>query len=380
LRVSTHRRFARTGVPLALDPQAFGLEISDIEVTEPFQLVANGAVAVVDVRGPLTHDGMAFDSYAAVLGRVRAALSSKARSVVMRIDSPGGDVFGAFDTADALRASAKAAGKRLIAFSEARMQSAAYALACAADEIVITSVANVGSIGVIVAHVDTTGADAAMGLRFEVFSSGERKADGNPHVKLTSTAQAAIQRSIDDTAAVFFDLVRERRGLNARAFGGRVWVGVAAWEDGIVDRVESWDALIARLGSAKAAPIAAPKPAKPASTMQKPATASAPKITRAPSAQRETPIMSAKKTQAELEREAIADLTRTHGPEAARKFREAMDRTRAQAKVAAGTPTQAEAIASLPRPIAEAMGLIPKDTGYHNTPGGAVHYPTEPSA
>ena len=244
------RRFYRAGI-LALDPQAFGLEVTAAEpsASAPFTLVCGGAVAVVCIEGPLVNSGPLFDTYADIRGRVDLALASSAHTVVLDFDSPGGEVFGVFDAARALRASAVAAGKRLVAFSAARLQSAAYALATAADEIVISSVSSVGSIGVIVAHADVTGADAQLGVKFEVFASGERKADGNPHIKLSDEARASIKQSIDDTAAVFFALVKERRGIDASKFEGRTWIGVAALSDGIADCVESRDSMLQRLAS-----------------------------------------------------------------------------------------------------------------------------------
>jgi capsid assembly protease len=243
------RRYHRPGI-LALDPQALGTEIAAAKPpVAPFRLEADGRAAVIDVCGALGEGDPECVSYSDIRARAREAFQSSAAYVVLNIDSPGGTVFSAFDTPAALRAEAKAAGKTLIAFSSARMQSAGYALACAADRIVCSSVAAVGSIGVIVAHVDMTRVDAAMGLRFEIFSSGKRKADGNPHVPLDEAASASIQRSIDDTAAVFFDLVRETRGIEAQALQGASWVGAAAKTAGVVDEVMSWDSLLAQLAS-----------------------------------------------------------------------------------------------------------------------------------
>lgn len=244
------RRFYRAGI-LALDPQAFGLEFliaAAARAAEPFELAGDGKVAVVHVCGPLVHGDPHFDSYADIVKRGAAAFASEAHTVALKIDSPGGDVYGAFDTPRTLRAMAEAAGKRLVSYSEARMQSAGYALACAGERVVCSSVASVGSIGVIVAHADVTGADKAMGVRFEVFTSGERKADGNPHIPLSDESRAAIQRSIDDTAAVFFALVHDRRaGLDAKPLQGASWVGGAAVAAGVVDDVMSWDSFVAEL-------------------------------------------------------------------------------------------------------------------------------------
>lgn len=243
--------FRRTGL-LALEPSAFGAPFAIfLPPAEPFQLF--GDVAVVDVAGPLTYDGCLSDCYRGIRARFDAALKSDAATVVVRYRSPGGEVSGAFDLARTLPQLAKEARKRYVAFTETQCQSAAYALASGADEIVLTDTANVGSVGVISVAVETTKADAAAGLHFEIFASGARKADGNPHQTWTEEARESAQAGIDASAEIFFELVAKHRGISAKRLEGASFMGEAAVAKGLADRVESWDQLLARLGAAGAA-------------------------------------------------------------------------------------------------------------------------------
>lgn len=212
-----------------------------VEAVNPSAPVNEGGVACVDVRGPLTHhQTFGLDCYDAVLARVRAAVATEAHTVLLKLDSPGGDVYGCFETARAIRAAAAAGGKKLVAYVDGRATSAAYALACAADEIVVPATGCVGSIGVVDMLASVARQDAAMGIDVAVVTSGARKADGNPHVPLSEGALAAHQAHVDELAAVFYAWVAERRPLSVEAVRGleaALFVGASALAAGLVDQV-----------------------------------------------------------------------------------------------------------------------------------------------
>ena len=129
----------------AIEPKAFGMmfELPERPKSEPFEIV--GRFAVVSVCGPLVQHGPSWwDNYDAISERVQAALASPCEAVILRIDSPGGDASGSFDLAREIRAMAT---KKIVAFTDTMCASAAYAIACAADEIVVSRTATVGSVG-----------------------------------------------------------------------------------------------------------------------------------------------------------------------------------------------------------------------------------------
>lgn len=195
----------------AWEPSAYGGFWSEEQRPKPYRMA--GAVAVVEIIGALdTRAGWWWDGYDAVLTRTRAALEDPAvRAVVLEIDSPGGMAAGNLDTAQAMRAAADAAGKPLVAHAGTMACSAAYALACAADKVLLTADGAVGSIGTIATVYDRTKANADRGLDVRVVRSGALKADPHPDAPLTDAAVARVRARINELAGMFAGWVAERR-------------------------------------------------------------------------------------------------------------------------------------------------------------------------
>lgn len=252
-------RYAPIGL-LALAPRAYGELFAGPAAPADEE---QGLVAVVNVRGPLMHHAdPCFDSYDAIKARVRGALASGARAVVLRIDSPGGLVSGCFDTVRELRAMAAAAGKPLIGYAE-QASSAAYALLCACSRAYAAASGTVGSIGVIDTVIDVTAADAAQGVKVALVTSGARKADGNPHAPLTDAKLEATQANVDAVAGLFFELVSETRGLGVGAVQGleaATFPGVIAKGKGLVDEIATFETVLAMVASGSAATAANGEP------------------------------------------------------------------------------------------------------------------------
>ena len=237
--------------PLALAPSAVrGLAPAafwgwDDEDDEPgYELV--GDLAVITVRGVLMQRGCwwwhGYDTLS--LAFERALLDGRAKAVVLAIDSPGGVVAGLFDTVRRMRASADAAGKQVIAVSDERCYSAAYALACVADAIVVPETAGAGSIGVIGTMVSWSAALEAAGVDVRVIVSGAEKADGHPSVPMSDGAVAREQARVDQLAEVFFAWVTERRGFDPRPLEAGIRLGPEAVTAKLADKVGTLAAIL----------------------------------------------------------------------------------------------------------------------------------------
>ena len=81
-----------------------------------------------------------------------AAGNPKVNSILLDMDSPGGEAVGAFEIADKVRSAAKS--KEVVAFVNGMAASAAYAIASAATRIVSVQSGGSGSIGVVLMHAD----------------------------------------------------------------------------------------------------------------------------------------------------------------------------------------------------------------------------------
>lgn len=226
---------------------------------EPASLVAyHGGlgVFVLPIVGTLVRRGSWLDaasglkSYAQIGEAVERTLARPdCRGLMLELDSPGGEAGGCFDLVERILAASASTGKPVWSHANELAASAGYAIASAGEALWLARTAEVGSIGVVAAHVDTSGADAAEGVRWTYVYAGERKVDGNPHEPLSDRARAAIQEDVDSLYGLFVDLVAENRGLSAakvRATQAGIYRGEMAVRAGLGDKVGTLeDAILA---------------------------------------------------------------------------------------------------------------------------------------
>jgi signal peptide peptidase SppA len=263
-----------TSRPLAIAPRALEtlLAASRVTLASPGEIatrgrgyaVTDGGIAVVPVLGPLVARGdwltelFGASVYGELGDAVEAALADPSvRGVVMEIDSPGGEVAGMFDLVDRLGALRQSAGKPMWAVASESATSAAYAIASAAERIYVTRTGEVGSIGVVAAHVDQSGADAKAGLAWTFIHAGARKLDGNPHEPLSDPARAAIQADVDALYGELVDLVARNRNLTpeaVRATEAAIYRGRAGVALGVADRIGTVETALADMAANLAAP------------------------------------------------------------------------------------------------------------------------------
>lgn len=217
--------------------------------------MAAPGVAIVDVTGPLSQRAWSCwlwegDGYDAIRLRMSRALAdTNVQSIVLRIDSPGGEVAGLNEAVRAMRAEASTAGKPVVVYVDELAASAAYALATVGDEIVTPESGCLGSIGVILAFTKRDRANEAAGLSTFVITSGARKADGHPAVAATDEEIAAFQAEVDALAQMFGALVAERRGGDAARWLGleaACFYGNDAVSNGLADRVGGFEMAVQR--------------------------------------------------------------------------------------------------------------------------------------
>jgi len=162
-----------------------------------------------------------------------------------------------FDLADRLTSLRGSAGKPLWAVASESATSAAYAIASTAERIYVTRTGEVGSIGVVAAHVDQSGADGKAGLAWTFIHAGARKLDGNPHEPLSDPARTAIQEDVDALYDQLVDLVARNRSLAPEAVRGTeaaIYRGRAGTALGLADRVGTVETALSDMTTALAAP------------------------------------------------------------------------------------------------------------------------------
>ncbi|EKB0247321.1 S49 family peptidase, partial [Escherichia coli] len=100
------------------------------------------------------------------------------KGICLDIDSPGGEVAGCFDLVDTIFACR--GQKPVHAILSESAYSAAYALASAADRILVPRTGGVGSVGVIYVHCDMSRQMKDEGLNVTIITCGSRKAETSP--------------------------------------------------------------------------------------------------------------------------------------------------------------------------------------------------------
>ncbi|BET37273.1 S49 family peptidase [Wolbachia pipientis] len=205
-------------------------------------------IAIIRIYGVLTKKTEAFDhildmtSYENIHEEIESALEDKSiETILLDIDSPGGEVNGVFDLADFIYESR--AKKRIIAIANDDAYSAAYAIASSAEKIFLTRTSGVGSIGVIASHIDQSRFDEKQGIKYTTIFAGSRKNDLNPHEPMTSESLESLQKEVDRLYEMFVQLIARNRNLSIEAIKSTeagLYFGEKAVEIGLADGVTTF--------------------------------------------------------------------------------------------------------------------------------------------
>lgn len=178
----------------------------------------------------------------------RAAMADPdVSSIVLDIDSPGGQVDGVPEAAAEIRAARDR--KPIVAVANYMAASAAYYLGSQAGQFVASPSAEVGSIGVRMAHEDVSGMMEQRGIKITQISAGRYKTEGSPYAPLGDEAIAYNQGQVDAYYAMFLDDVARGRRVTVEKvtadFGqGRMLMARDALRAGMVDRVAPIDEVV----------------------------------------------------------------------------------------------------------------------------------------
>ena len=213
--------------------------------TQPFAMI--DGIAVIEIAGTLVHRGAwigqssGLTSYEGIAAQLQAAVADPGvRGIALDIDSFGGEVAGAFDLADRIRAAR--AQKPVHAFVAEHALSAGYVLASQADRIILPRTGAVGSIGVVALHTDMSGALDQKGIAVTLIHAGAHKVDANPYQPLHEAVHDQMQRELEVVRFLFAETVAAGRGdrlphASALATEAAVFRGVVAIAAGLADEL-----------------------------------------------------------------------------------------------------------------------------------------------
>lgn len=203
-------------------------------------LYPDAQVRLIIARGTI-HEG---DRQAGAIGadrlvrQLRAArLDDHVKSVVIRIDSPGGSAFASEKIREEL-VRLREADKPVVASLSSVAASGGYWIASGADKIFAAPSTITGSIGVFGLFLTADEGFSKLGIYSDGVSSTEMPyIDSNR--PLSAGAERLIQQNIERIYRDFIAIVAQSRDLSVEAVDevarGRVWMGKDALDHGLID-------------------------------------------------------------------------------------------------------------------------------------------------
>jgi protease-4 len=214
-------------------------------------------VALLVADGPIQMGRAADDPFASasvvatddILEAIAAIeADDSVKSVVLRVDSPGGSALAS----DVIwRALARLGAKRpIVASLSSTAASGGYYIASAAQQIVAQPTTITGSIGVFGGKLVTGGLYTKLGLGTVVVSRGKNSGLLSSHARFTDSEREVIRQTMRATYDTFVNRVAKGRRMSYdavdRVAQGRIWSGRDALANGLVDELGSFDVAVAR--------------------------------------------------------------------------------------------------------------------------------------
>jgi len=171
------------------------------------------------------------------------------KAVVLRVNSPGGNAYSSEQIWHRIER-IKASGIPVVASYGNYAASGGYYISCNADTIVAQPNTLTGSIGVYGMFPDASKLlNDKLGVRFDTVKTSPYAVAITPFYELRDDENAIMEKTIDKMYDLFLTRVSEGRGMSKDAVHevaqGRVWSGLAASQNGLVDVLGDLDDAIA---------------------------------------------------------------------------------------------------------------------------------------
>lgn len=195
---------------------AYGFNAPEQRKSFPF---ANG-LAFISITGILinrySYSGYGVTGYNFIRSQLNDAINDdEVQGIVFDVNSPGGEVAGLTELADEIRASRSK--KPSLAVVDTNCYSAAYGLGSAASRIVCVPSGGVGSVGVVMMHIDISEMLADYGYKITFIYESDHKVDGNAYEKLSADVKKDFQADIHYYYEKFCSLISMNMGITEQA-------------------------------------------------------------------------------------------------------------------------------------------------------------------
>lgn len=172
----------------------------------------------------------------------RGVGDSEVKGIALVIDSGGGLVSGNFALVDKIFA--VRGQKPIRSFANEHAYSAAYSIASVGDTITVARTGGVGSIGVVVVHMEYSQMLEDAGIKTTIIRSKPGKMEGNPYEVLGKDAEGRIKARVDEFHNQFVAMVARNRGMSVEAVDATnalTFMAQEAIDNGLADEIGTFD-------------------------------------------------------------------------------------------------------------------------------------------
>jgi protease IV len=228
-------------------------ELAEQTVQESTRRLELNKIAMIEIEGFIGEDGALLSGGGTTPADIRQKLEMAAKDryvkgVLLRIDSPGGEVTASDLIYSEIRAFCAKTKKPVVAYTMSVAASGAYYIAIASDDIVAHPTGITGSVGVIMLTVNVERLLGYIGVQTLPVKSGEKKDMGSPFRSMSADEKSLFQELNQTMFDRFLGLVKARRHLSEEASrtisDGRVVSAPEALKLGLVDKMGDIEAAL----------------------------------------------------------------------------------------------------------------------------------------
>jgi protease-4 len=223
------------------------------DATDPLQEftlqgIEKGKVLVIPIRGIISDaprnwfPGARPSMVQEIVSQLRLAeKGEEVRTILLKIDSPGGSITATDVLYQEIMAFKKRTGVKVVVAMMDVAASGSYYISLPADFILAHPTTVTGSVGAMFMWPQLTGVMEKIGLDVKVAKSGQNKDMGSPFRQTTEEEEKILQELTDELGRRFVSLVAKHRKLDQKALAdistGRVYIANEALQLGLVDKI-----------------------------------------------------------------------------------------------------------------------------------------------
>lgn len=201
---------------------------------------------IMHITGPLTYRTSGWEalcggtSYEMLKEQMEYFVAQGAKTVGMMVDSGGGEAHGMMDSANYMRKLADENDIKIVAYVDGMSASAAYGISTIADEIIMSSDSQVGSIGVLIQLMNNSKMLEKAGVERTFITAGKDKVPFAKDGSFTEEFINGLQKQVDTLYEGFTAHVAEHRGISVQSVKdteANVFMADEALELGLADKI-----------------------------------------------------------------------------------------------------------------------------------------------